>query len=319
MPPPTTCAGVLPFRIGEETGYRTGGEEAFRTRILDPDHPIFRDLDQDQYREILQGLPIYRLLPPADGSMVTAEDLRDAAQRPGADPEAVDQEAIDAAPRVLARLTDALESPLLVAARFGEGKVLALTSAFSMRPDRWNRLDFPIVAFPWLHSTAEWLALPANDPFNTGVGAVLTCSLKSRPTEVAMTLPERAGGGKAPVGTESRALPGGRYTLPAWTRTAFAGVYRFDVTLEDGANREQTELPFAVQPDPKEGDLTYASHTATAAALGLEQIYTALPSGGGTTASGRGGDFGPFLLYTLLAVLLGEAAMARFVSRRRAG
>ena len=324
--------GILPVRLDEPTGYQVGGDESFTPRLLQPEHPIFRELDQELYLEVLQSLPVYRMLPPEETSLAKAlAEAETGAQggtgsgEPSGDGSAggdttQGDEVLGARElQVIAELTDARRSPLLLANRFGNGKVLLTTSAISLRPTRWNRLDMPVVAIPWMHGIAEWLALPAIDPFNAQVGSVLTCSLAAPPSEVAITLPERAGGGKAPVGSDSRALPGGRHSLPVWTRTQYAGVYVFDLMQETDSGRAPLELPFAVNPDTAEGELSYASHSAVAGAFALEQVFTTLPSGGEAGGGDGRGDFGPFLLYGVLALLLGEAAMARFVSRRRGG
>lgn len=318
--------GLLPIRLDEPTGYRVGGDQSFTPRLTAPEHPLFRELDQELYIEVLQSLPVYRMLPPEQSSLEAAlAATGDAAEAPEPDDSEGAEDDGDTTPRgptdfaVLAELTDARRSPLITANRFGNGRVLLTTSAISLRPDRWNRLDLPMIAIPWMHGIAEWLALPATDPFNNQVGSVLTCSLGDQPRDVAITLPERAGGGKAPVGSNSKPLPGGRHTLPVWARTEYAGVYVFDLAVEGDTGRAPLELPFAVNPDPAEGALTYASHSAVASTLGLEQVFTVLPSGGDTGGGDGRGDLGPFLLYGVLALLIGEAAMARFVSRRRGG
>ena len=126
------------------------------------------------------------------------------------------------------------------------------------------------------------------------------------------------GGTKVLIAEDSRSLPGGRYALPPFRRTEFAGIYSFEMELASaGAGRAHHER-FAANVDPQEGDLSYASHAAAAEQLGVEVILRGLPAeSSGPTPAARS-DLGVPLLFAALLVLLGEATLARFVSRRRA-
>jgi hypothetical protein len=86
--------------------------------------------------------------------------------------------------------------------------------------------------------------------------------------------------------------------------------------LGETGSTEQVRLPFAVNPDPVEGDLEYVSHSIVREKLGIENISTALPEDFENADSAGRSDLGPFLLYLVLFFILGEASWARFVSRR---
>jgi hypothetical protein len=217
------------------------------------------------------------------------------------------------------RLTDRDQRPLLVAATFGSCRIAFLTSAPAPteRKERWNRFDDPLVAFHLLHGLVKWLALPAEDPFNVVVGAPLTCSLPARPVEVEVVLPERAGGGKQAVAEESRPLPGGRFSMPAFANTVMAGVYTCDLQLDRESGREPWNQPFAVHVDPDEGLLQYAAHDDVRQALGIDAVLTDLPTASAAATDPGASELGPSLLLAVLVLVVAEAAMGRYVSVRR--
>jgi len=286
--------GPQPFRLLTQLGGSVGSSVPRTPNITATDHGVFAEFEEDIYREVFQAIPIWRWFGIVEDS--------------------VSEDAV-----VAARLTDADQSPLVIAAAFGEGKIAFVTSppASEYRADRWNRLDDPMVAFPLLHGLAKWLALPALDPFHNLVGAELTCSLPARPLAVEVQRPERDGGGKTPIAEDARALPGGRFALPPLSDTRFAGFYTFEFELDRENGREPATLQFAVNVDPDEGDLRYAPHAEVKEALGLERVLTSLPAIAEAADNPDRSELGPSLLLALLLFVLGEAAMARYVSLRR--
>jgi hypothetical protein len=286
--------GPLPFRLAGPAGSPHGSGVPRSAVLAMPEHPVLAEFDEEVYREILQMIPVdqwFRTVP---------ESLRADAQVP-------------------LRLTDAEQSPLLVTSAFGDGRAAFLTSApgSEFDPKRWNRLDDQFVVFPLLHGLIKYLALPAEDPFNVTVGTALSCSLPSRPVDVEVLLPERAGGGKLPVTDSPRPLPGGRYGMPPFPGTVMAGIYVCDLQLERDTGREPWSAPFAVRVDPEEGNLVYAPHDDVQQALGIERVETTLPVASTLPADAAANEFGPTLLLLTLLLVVGESAMARFVSVRR--
>lgn len=300
--------GPMPMLLGQAAGFRPGGDNFYGCTIETPRHPVFADLDPEVYREIFQQTPIYRFF---------AAELPAAVRSPQAAQPDETRRLRDV--QVLARVRDPGLSPLLVAARYGNAKALFLTSAVSQRPDRWNRLDEPWIAFPFLHPALLWLTVPAIDPFQAQVGSILTTGLATRPGNVAVVLPERAGGGKVPVAEESRALPGGRFALPPFRRTDHAGFYVFDLLEERAGESRARTLPFAVNVDPADGDLVHLPHSLVKERLGVARVLRALPSEGPAQLAAGASDLGPVLLLALLLFLVSEAVLARHVSVRRAG
>lgn len=286
--------GPQPFRLLRPLGGSSGSSVVRAPSMEVPDHPAFREFEEPVYREVFQAIPVWKWFGTAPDSL-------------------------HADATVLARITDADRSPLLVARPFGEGKAVFLLSMIGSeyRADRWNRLDDPMVAFPLLHGLVKWLALPAVDPFLAMVGAELTSSVPARPEEIAVQRPERDGRGKTPLGEEPRPLPGGRFLLPPVNDTVHAGFYTVDMVLDREAGKEALSLPFAVNVDPDEGDLRYLAHEEARQALGLERILDNLPAAAEAAEDPDQSELGPTLLLLTLLFVLGEAALARYVSVRR--
>jgi Aerotolerance regulator N-terminal len=283
---------LMPMRLTRVDGYTPGGKNYFGSTITAPDHPVFADFRDKEYRVYLEVTPIYRLVVADKSSL--AKDAQ-----------------------VLCHVRDSQQSPLLVASSVGEGKVLTLTSHITNRPDHWNRLDYYRIAFRLFFPAAHWLSHPVTDPFNVQVGSALTTNLRERPTDLAVVLPERAGGNKEPVGDEARALPGRLFALPPFANTAYAGFYSYEMNLRSGGDGQQVRLPFAATADPKEGELQYLSHAVVRERLGVNTIRTSLPQTANGISQSTVTELGPFLLYCVLFFVLGEAALARWISRRR--
>jgi hypothetical protein len=286
--------GPQPFRLLQPTGGAAGSSVVRAPTLVAPDHPLFAEFEEPIYREVLQAIPIWRW------HTIVADTLH-------------------ADATVLARVTDAEQSPLLLARSFGEGRAVFLTSALGSeyRPDRWNRLDDPMVAFPLLHGLVKWLALPAVDPFLALVGAELSCTLPARPEDVQVQRPERDGRTRTPIGEDAQPLAGGRFRLPPVTDTVYAGCYVLDMVLDQPSGKEPLSLPFAVNVEPEEGDLRYAAHEEVRQALGLERVLDDLPAAAVANEDPRQNELGPSLLLLTLAFVVAEAALARFVSVRR--
>jgi hypothetical protein len=286
--------GPQPFRLTQKLGGVLGSGSSRSATITAPEHPLLREFGEETWRDVFEHVPISRWHEIAPDSL-------------------------NADATVVARITDAARTPLLVARPFGDGKAVFLTSAVTSKykPERWNLLNEPIVAYPLLVGIVQWLALPAVDPFLAEVGGELSCSLPSRPENVEVMRPERDGRPKAPLAEEPASLPGNRFRLGPLADTPFAGFYTFDFALERAAGKEAVSLPFAVNVAPDEGDLRFASHEEARAALGLERVLDGLPRVAAAAEDPERSELGPTLLLLTLLFVLGEAALARHVSARR--
>ncbi|MGE3172773.1 MAG: BatA domain-containing protein [Planctomycetota bacterium] len=286
--------GPMPFRLGRAAGGSAGSGVTRAPTIELPNHPTLREFEEEVYREILQAIPVHQWFTLAPDTLAEGAE-------------------------VVLRLTDPDRSPLLVTGSYGEGRVAVLTSAPGSEydGDRWNRLDDQFIVFPLLHGLVQWLALPAQDPFNVEVGTSLVCSVPARPTDLEVLLPERAGGRKQPLSQDARALPGGRYALPPFAGTTMGGFYVYEAQLDRDTGREPWSQPFAVHVDPAEGVLGYVAHADAQQALGLERIELSIPTDSDDAGDPSASELGPSLLWLTLLLVAGEAALARWVSGRR--
>lgn len=312
--------GPMPFRLLPAMGGVPGNSTPRQPSIVMPEHPALREFEEDVYREILQAIPVWRwhgvaadtlVSTPAEPITGNPGDGDDADRQDGAEQRVPAQIAV--------RLTDAEQTPLLVSRPFGEGQAVFLTSPISSEydADRWNRLEDPLVAFPLLHGMVKWLALPATDPFAASIGSELTCSLPARPVDVQVERPARDGRPRSSLAEQARPLPGERFALPSFRDTLYAGFYEFDLALDSENGREPLRLPFAVNVDPAEGDLSYAAHADARTALGLERVLDSLPAVAEADDAPDSSDLGPSLLLLVLMLVVGEATLARFVAARR--
>ena len=285
--------GPMPIRIAPFEGYDPGGKRYYRNQVIDLEHPVFRDFKEDEsLLQVLQLGGIYRYARS-------------------------DRESLHKDAKVIWQISSPELWPLLIAGRFGEGRTLFLTSAITTQPNKSNTLDAPVHSMPLFHPIAHWLTHPVTDPFNVTVGGSLTAIVHQRPHDLAVVLPEGAGGGKVPVAQDGRPMRGGLFALPTFSQTDFAGIYTFEMDLLEQGSTEQLRLPFAVNPDPTEGELNYLPHSVLRDRLGLENVHEALPDDSDTISTAGISELGPFLLYVVLFFILSEACWARFVSRRR--
>ncbi|MDA1221815.1 MAG: BatA domain-containing protein [Planctomycetota bacterium] len=306
--------GPMPMALTGAQGFAPESERWFGSLVERRDHPLLRDFQEDIYVEILESVPIWRYVGaerPPESAGETGETSADDEEGP--------QRVLG---EVVLSIRDAERSPLWVASRFGAGKALFATTPISRAPERWNRLDAPVagLSFLLLWPAAEWLTVPAIDAHNVEVGGALTSILDSRPTDIAVLVPEDSGAGKIPVGEDATPLLGGRYALPPFRRTEQAGFYEVEMMLDEtgGGSGERHVEEFAVCPDATEGELLYLSHESARERLGVEAILTALPSRATSAVDAGADELGPLFLWLTLLFLLGEAALARFVTRRRA-
>lgn len=297
--------GPMPMRLLRPTGFEPGGDQYFSSLIAAPDHPVFADLPDESYRTLLEKLPVYRLIRsewPEEPEGPNGDEVTDEQLRPSSE--------------VLLSAQDATRAPLWVASRFGAGKAIFVTSPFSSVPGKWNQHDTSIggLSFLVLWPMARWLTLPNVDDRNVVTGSVLTTSVDTEPRDPRVLAPERANSVSATFETEARGLPGGRFALPPYDATAYSGFY--DYQFLDAEDRDRSVV-FSVNPDTEEGELSYFSDASIKELLGVDTVLQGLEDNSIDANTNATDDFGPWLLGLLVALLAGEAAMARFVTRRR--
>ena len=112
--------------------------------------------------------------------------------------------------------------------------------------------------------------------------------------------------------------PAGRFTLPKFANTIFAGFYVYDMVSRPRVGQGAAAAVVRGQRRSRsEGDLQYPSRTEAKTALGIERILDALPAVAVEQDSNDRSELGPSLLLLTLLLVLGEATLARFVAARR--
>jgi hypothetical protein len=279
-------------------------------RDFDAAHPALRFFADERWQPLLTEVPIYQFLsarplgpaPGPDGAgAVDGAGAPDSSGAGGAP-------AAGAGPaRVLARLGDEESSPLLIERDYDRGKVFLWLTTIDRA---WTRLpESPRTLVPLVHELVRYAAAPEERPRNVPVGAEFVAEVQSFPRGLALMLPD---GTRAGLAGEPEPAGPGTWRLPAVADTKRAGLYAIEI--EDGER-----LPFAVQLDPREGDLERLAPEE------LPGIHPALVHGGrGADAEDPGDDLGPEkgelwrLLAALgLAALVAESAWAAWLGFRR--
>ncbi|MGE0143170.1 MAG: BatA domain-containing protein [Planctomycetota bacterium] len=304
--------GPMPMTLGSPRGLPPGGDQWVRAAITARDHPILREFLDDAYLQLLELVPVWRYL---GSELVPAMTGQAEPPQPDTPP---DESATSPRGEVLVELRDAARSPWLVASQFGGGRALFLTSPIARIPERWNRFDSPVAGLPFLllWPMAEWLTAPGSERRNVVVGESLSTTVSGVPRDLTIIVADRAGGAKQPLGEDARPLAGGRYALPAFGRTEHAGFYEFEMQLGDDGTSRHREL-FAVGADVDEGQLDYLGHLRMRERFGFENVFTELPAMANAAVDSGVRELGSWFLWLTMSFLLGEAALARMITRRR--
>jgi hypothetical protein len=278
--------GLLPARLGPAQGDPGGraGEDYVTLVLADPPPPSLA-LFGDPRLAVLLQVPVlaWRVLEPREDA------------------------------RVLASFVDALghTRPALVQGELGRGRVLLVgTSA----DDSWSLL--PRHPATWVPLVHELLAsLTALDPSvnNVPVGDAPTLAVAGVPLSARLTLPSGA------------MLDVGR---PEFTRVADRSLLVLDATplSEAGAYRLEVETAagtavhaLAALPEAREGDLEPIDTATLEAALGeVPFVLGEEPEDVEIAGTDAGdGSLTEVLLWSLLALLLAESCLARWMGRAR--
>jgi hypothetical protein len=210
--------------------------------------------------------------------------------------------------KIIARLRN--RAPLVVERAFGEGRVVAfLTKASPLETslgswNNWGR-DNPsfVVA---MHELQSYLSAPRHPDAVRLVGTPLVVPLDvSRYLpQVRFILPHELGGASLSVDATAQA-DGHAATL---ADTDKSGVYTAELTATDGAQKVER---FAVNVVPDEGDLAQLGPTQLAGRL--EGVRYEFHQAGDINYNPQqlaGLNLGQSLLFVLVAILLGEQALA---------
>jgi aerotolerance regulator-like protein len=190
-------------------------ESYFRVQEFQQDHPALALFADERWKPLLTEVPIYEF--------IAARPLESA--------------------RVLARLDDPEKSPLLVERAYDRGRTfLWLTSIDA----DWTRLpESARTLVPLVYDLVRYAGQPRPPQRNVAVNEPLQAEVASFPRKLTLLQPD---GSRRSVPGEPQPSGPGAWALPAIAATERAGLYQLEL---EGA----PSIPFAVQLDPREGDL----------------------------------------------------------------
>jgi hypothetical protein len=281
--------GLLPAALGPVMGDATGtaGEDYVTISLPDPPPPSLA-LFADPRLAVLLQVPVFawRELIPNEGS------------------------------RVLASFADAVghTTPAIVEGRLGRGRILMIgTSADA----RWSLLPRnPALWVPLVHELIGALAAPDPNATNLPVGQSPTLVVEGIPLSAQLTLPS---GAVLSVERPASERVGERSVLELDELPLDeAGAYSLQiVTAENQSN--PTTIALSALPDAREGDLRKVDDGTLSAVLsGVDWLRGGdLDDDVGSAGLPGDGSLSEALLWGLLALLLGEAVLARLVGRAR--
>jgi len=283
--------GLLPGRIGRSVGDPSGtaGEDYVTLSLPDPPTRALELFADDRLGVLLQ-VPVlawWELQPHEDA-------------------------------RVHASFVDALgkSMPAIVESTLERGRVLAVATS---PDDTWTL--WPRNPGLWVPLVHELVAeLTADDPgqLNVPVGHSPTLAIRGRPRSATLQAPS---GAMTAIEQPDAVAIGARSLLSLSSTPLFeAGAWRLDVE-SSGVQAEPITESFALAavPDAREGDLTRVDPGALDAALGGLPYTLGEATAEDDDAGRPDGDGGlaRALLWTLLAVVLGESVLARAMGRHR--
>lgn len=304
-------SGLLPAELGRVVAVADRRTNYYRVREFDAAHPALRFFADERWQPLLTEVPIYQFLSARPLGADSGPNAPGAAGVPSG---AVAADAAGGAPagsaspaRVLARLGDDESSPLLIERDYDRGKVFLWLTTIDRA---WTRLpESPRTLVPLVHELVRYAAAPAERPRNVPVGAQFVAEVQSFPRGLTLTVPD---GTRTGLVGEPEPVGPGTWRLPPVADTKRAGLYAIEI---EGGER----LPFAVQLDPREGDLERLALDE------LPGIHPALvPGGRGADADGPGDELGAekgelwrLLAALALAALVAESAWAAWLGFRR--
>lgn len=304
--------GVLPARLDELV--TTAADRPVNFVDINVSNPMMRRF-RDAQVPYFEGVSVYRYVvtEPATVTTAPAEMGGAPATAPAGTnggPNGASPSNGGAEPRgpavVLLRYNDLDRTPAIIERPLGAGHAMLITTTADKE---WTNLPerpvYVVLMMEMVQAMAratqlageqvvgEPIALPI-DPSRFQNAAIL--KLPSYPQEPAIRIdaqPDLQGG--APV--------------IRWARTDLPGLYRFSLTDTTGA---EVPRPFAVNVDPREGDLRRADRASLVAAMpgmDVEYVTGEVLSAGEQAAEARR-ELWPALLIVLVSVLMFEQALA---------
>jgi hypothetical protein len=294
-------SGLLPAELGGKVAIADRRTRHYRVNTFDEDHPALAFFADERWRPLLTEVPVYEFLTarPLATQDPVAEDETEAE-----DPD--DEPRPRGIARVLARLDDGEQSPLLIERDYDRGKVFLWLTTIDRA---WTRLpESPRTLVPLVHELVRYAASPDQPARNTPIGGQLVAEVTNFPKSVSVVRPD---GTRRSLDGDPEAVGPLAWRLPVVADTERAGLYRIEI---EGAGT----IPFAVRIEPGEGDLDSLSHGE------LDTLHPALISvdAGGDVLEGdddasRKGELWRLLAALVLAALVAETLWAAWLGWKR--
>lgn len=247
--------GILPAPLSEAEE-AAAATTAITIAQWDAAHPMMRAFTEE-LAAILRQVKVGTFLRVDEDAMT--RDL--AASQPATQPEDGEAETPTRPPsRVIVRLSDMDESPLLIERPYGLGKCLLITTSADQE---WNDWAASFSYLPTMLELVQYTARQAADTPTAVVGSPLSCEVDPAIIQKAARLrtPSYPVEAEIPLEAMTR-IDRSAFTF---TETARCGVYQFDMTSTRG---EPLNRYGAVNPDPVECNLARAARAELLAACG---------------------------------------------------
>lgn len=270
--------GLLPAELLRRVEVNNRRESYFRAATFDGTHPILSFFNDERWRPLFSEAPIY--------AFISSNPVEDA--------------------RVLARVDDEEQSPLLIERQYDQGRVYLWTTSIDKD---WTRLpESPRSLVPFVHELIRHAGQPRVRTRNIGVGEMMTLEVEHFPRSAQINRPD--GTSRTLDGTPEE-LPGELWRLPPLPLADQAGLWSVELDSET--------VSYSVQFDSEEGDLSRLSASELGA---LHPTLVAIApsnseSKGNEGEHNRSGELWRGFARACLIALILESLWAGFIGRRR--
>jgi hypothetical protein len=292
--------GLLPAALLEASSAPGGARLVVEDRL----HPVMRALSREGDPLGIGQVDFFRFFTAQAAH--NEEEALDATQESG------DFAGVPSARRVLAVFEGGASHPAVIERRFGTGRVILFTSSVDKEWNNWA--DHPTY-LPVLMELVGHVARQPKEANEALVGAPIELRIDPAKVEPDAVLRLPGYPAEREVGLSATAAADGRGMVFRWRETHTSGLYRFLLPQRDGS---ETVRIIAVNPDPRESDLTPANEEELRQAMpeipfeyvdSLDQ----LADGGRESRT----ELWAFFLIAALATLMTEQSLAWWWGRRR--
>ncbi len=285
--------GLLPMRL-VDIAESTPSARPVTIQDWDVAHPVMRSF-VDELAAVLRQVHVASFVRLAD--------------QPAATSSPADLSSVRTGPRVLARLNDPDQTPLIVEREFGRGKCLWIGTTADQD---WNDWAASFSYLPMMLEMVQYVSRPAQIAPQSVVGRSLICEIEPATVRSEATL--RTPGYPVEPEVALKAVVSGSGAQFQFDGTRQCGLYQFGLRTTRGDSRRRLA---AVNPDGSESDLSRTSRKE------LETVLCDLPFEYVGDTSRVAGDFAAArtevwwpLLLAVIVLFMSEHALAWWFGTR---